>query len=165
MLVFFHRTQILQFRSQTGWFAMLQSPRHPVPPLFLSQKKRGTPLPLLPQHRTAARWELQAGPAWLPGPRAQCSQLVAPPASELAWPPLSPSLVQRGSRGGALRQGRQDKHLRSRRDWRGCCSANSNQKIILLILFWLVYPLLMFFSLPMILENLMYIWLSLVDLM
>ena len=39
----------------------------------------------------------------------------------------------------------------------GCCSANSNQKIILLILFWLVYPLLMFFSLPTILENLMYI--------
>ena len=65
--------------------------------------------------------------------------------------------------GTARRQGRQDKHLRSQKDWRGCCSANSNQKIILLILFWLVYPLLMFFSLPTILEKLMYIWLSLVD--
>ena len=42
-------------------------------------------------------------------------------------------------------QGEARKTSRSRRDQRGCCSANSNQKIILLILFWLVYPLLMFF--------------------
>lgn len=38
-----------------------------------------------------------------------------------------------------------------------CCSANSNQKMTLFTLFWLVYPLLMFFFSPMIPENLTYL--------
>ena len=46
---------------------------------------------------------------------------------------------------GARQKGRQDKHRDPGETGQGCCSANSNQKIILLILFWLVYPLLMFF--------------------
>ena len=55
------------------------------------------------------------------------------------------------------RQERQEKHW----DPGGTdssCSANSNQKITLFTLFWLVYPLLMFFFSPMIPENLMYRW-------
>ena len=76
MLVFFHRTQILQFRSWMGWFTMLQSPRHPAPPLLLSQKRRGSPLPLPPlPHGTAKGREPQDGPAWLPG--AQSTALAA----------------------------------------------------------------------------------------
>ena len=59
---------------------MLQSPRHPVPPLLPSQKKRGTPLPLL-LHKTAMCREPQAGPAWLPGPSAQHLKPVALPES------------------------------------------------------------------------------------
>ena len=38
-----------------------------------------------------------------------------------------------------------------------CCSANSNRKMTLFTLFWLVYPLLMFFFSPMIPENLTYL--------
>ena len=38
-----------------------------------------------------------------------------------------------------------------------CCSANSNRKMTLCTLFWLVYPLLMFFFSPMIPENLTYL--------
>ena len=63
---------------------MSQSPRHPVPPLLQSQKRKGIPLPLLPPlplHRTATHQEQWAGPAWLLGPRVPRSQLVAPPAS------------------------------------------------------------------------------------
>ena len=83
----FHRMQILQFRSRIGWFTMLQSPRHLVPPLLWSQRRRGTPLPLPPPpplHRTAACRELQAGPAWLLGTSTQRSQPIAPPASVCA---------------------------------------------------------------------------------
>ena len=162
MLVFFHRTQILQFRPQTGLFTMLQSPRHPVPPLLGSQKRRGTPLPLPPQHGIAACREPLAGPAWLQGPSTQRSQPMALPASICARLAAAGGRFSEGA-GAAPVAGKARWTSRSQRDWGGCCSVNSNQKIILLILFWLVYPLLMFFSLPTILENLMYVWLSLVD--
>ena len=59
----------------------------------------------------------------------------------------------------AVPAGRRGKiNIEIRRDWQSCCRANSEQKIILLILFWLDYPLLMFFFSPMIPENLMYKW-------
>lgn len=48
MLLFFHRTQIYRFGSQTDWFVMLQLPRHLVPPLSRPQKRNGPPLPPLP---------------------------------------------------------------------------------------------------------------------
>ena len=80
---------------------MLQSPRHPVPPLLGSQKRRGTPL-----HRTTARREPRAGPAWLPGPSAQRSQPIAPPASVcVLLATAEPKAVQRGSRGSACDRG------------------------------------------------------------
>ena len=50
---------------------------------------KGTPLPLPPPpppDRTAVCWEPWVGPAWLPGPSARRSQLVAPLESALAWP-------------------------------------------------------------------------------
>ena len=63
----------------------------------------------------AAHRELQAGPAWLPGPRAQRSQPVAPPASvcarlAAAEPEASLRPVQQGSGGCGAWQVRQDKH-------------------------------------------------------
>ncbi|KAM7236741.1 hypothetical protein CapIbe_012413 [Capra ibex] len=57
----------------------------------------------------------------------------------------------RGEGRCSRRQERQDKH----QDPCGtdsCCSANSNQKMTLFTLFWLVYPLLMFLFSPEILE-------------
>ena len=96
---------------------MSQSPRHPVPPLLQSQKRKGIPLPLLPPlplHRTATHQEQWAGPAWLLGPSVPRSQLVAPPAS------VCTHLATAGPKAGLARgqgwclgthhQERQDKH-------------------------------------------------------
>ena len=82
---------------------------------------------------TAARQEPWAGPAWLLGPSVPYSQPVSPAR---VWACLAAA----GSAGGASRaacfrrQKRQDKHRDpSRTD--SCCSANSDQKMILFTLF------------------------------
>ena len=85
---------------------MLQSPRHPVPPLLQSQKRTGTPLPLPLPHATAARWELVAA-------QAQHTALTAGslPASVCAClAATEPEAGSARSRGCARRQGRQGKH-------------------------------------------------------
>ena len=48
MLVFFHRTQILQFGFQTDWFTMSQLPRYRFSLLPWPLKRKRPPLPLLP---------------------------------------------------------------------------------------------------------------------
>ena len=48
MLVFFHRTQILQFGFRTDWFVMSQPLGYRTPRLPRPRKRKGPPLPPLP---------------------------------------------------------------------------------------------------------------------
>ena len=48
MLVFFHRTQILQFGFRTDWFVMSQPLGYRIPRLLRPWKRKGPPLPPLP---------------------------------------------------------------------------------------------------------------------